>query len=183
MSVQFLDKRIVGAYIVDAWQNHFETEQDPADGQWFTNGPGNNGGLYGQLTDALASELVFLENENVFTPHKIAAATGTADNRNGLTPEQTITLTYSYQDSTSTTHSTTNALKVGMGVDIKADATFLGTGGGVTTKFSTEYSFSWTDATTAAKSETRTFQQSVPVRGIPKGRVYRVTLLCDKTDL
>ena len=38
----------------------------------------------------------------MFTPHKIAAVTGTADNRNGLTPEQTITLTYQYQDSPTT---------------------------------------------------------------------------------
>ena len=183
MTIQYLDKRLIGAYVVDAWQNHFTTEKDPADGQWFTNGPGNNGGLYGQLTDTLATELVFRENQAVFTPQKIAAATGTADNRNGLTPEQTVTLTYSYQDSTSTTHSTTDALKLGYGVDFKAKAEFLGTGGETTVKFSSEYSFSWTDSRSESKSETKTFQQSVPVRGIPKGKIYQVVLMCDKTDL
>jgi hypothetical protein len=183
MSIQYLDKRLIGATIIDAWQNQLNTEIDPADGQWFTNGPGNNGGLYGQLTDALASELVFEESQSVFTPHKIAAVTGTADNRNGLTPEQTITLTYQYQDATTTTHSTTSGLKVGIGVDIKAKAEFLGAGTEVTTKISTEYTYSWADATAKATSETKTFQQQVPVKGIPKGKIYRVTLLCDKTDL
>jgi hypothetical protein len=183
MSLQFLDKRLVGAYIVDAWQNHFNTEQDPADGQWFTNGPGNNGGLYGMLTDTLATELVFRENESKFTPNKVAAATGTANNLNGLTPEQTVNLTYSYQDTTSTTHSTTQSLKLGYGVDFKFTATFLGVGGDTTVKFTSEYSFSWTDATTVSKSETKTFQQSVPVRNIPKGKVYQVVLMCDKAEL
>jgi hypothetical protein len=183
MSLQYLDKRIIGAIIVDAWQKHLNTEKDPADGQWFTNGPNNNGGLYGQLTDKLASELVFLQNENVFTPHKIAAATGIVDNRNGLTPKSTVTLTYSYSDTATTTHSTTDALKLGYAVDIKAKAEFLGSGGEVTTKISTEYSFSWSKTKSDSKTETKTFSQSVPVENVPAGKVYQVTLLCDKTDL
>jgi Clostridium epsilon toxin ETX/Bacillus mosquitocidal toxin MTX2 len=183
MSLQYVDRRLVGAYIVDAWQNHFNTEQDPADGQWFTNGPGNNGGLYGLLTDALATELVFRENEAAFTPRKIAAVTGTADNRNGLTPEQTVNLTYSYQDSTSTTHSTTNTLKQGYSTSLKFKSDFLVAGGETTVSYSAEYTFAWTDSTTTSKSETKTFQQSVPVRGIPTGKVYQVVAMCDKTDL
>jgi hypothetical protein len=183
MALQYFDRRLVGAFIVDAWQQHFNTEMDPADGQWFTNGPGNNGGLYGKLTDTLASELIFDESKRVFTPNQVAASTGIADNRNGLTPEQTVTLTYAYQDSTSSTHSTSNSIKVATGVDIKADAAFLGTGGGVTYKFSTEYTYSWSDATTVAKSETKTFQQQIPVRQIPKGKVYQVVLMCNKDQL
>jgi hypothetical protein len=183
MSLNFLDKRIVGAIIIDAWQNHFSTEMDPADGQWFTNGPGNNGGLYGILTDSLASELKFLQNQQGLTINKIAAATGTADNRNGLTPEQTVTLTYSYQDSSSTSHSTTNALKVATGIDINAKTDFFGTGGGVTVKFSTEYSYSWTEGSSKSQSETKTFSQQVPIKNIPSGKVYQVTLLADKADI
>jgi hypothetical protein len=182
MALQFLDKRIIGAIIIDAWQSHFNTEMDPADGQWFTNGPGNNGGLYGQLTDSLASELLFDDSEIKLTPRKVAACTSTIDNRSGLTPENTVTLTYSYQDTTTVTHSTTNSLKVGIGLDIKAKADFLGVGGEVTTKISTEYTYSWNDATTIAKAETKTFQEQVPVKGVPKGKVYRLTLLCDKTE-
>jgi hypothetical protein len=183
MALQFFDKRVLGAFIVDAWQNHFDTEMDPADGQWFTNGPNNNGGLYGKLSDVLASELVFDESKKIFTPNQVAAATAIADNRDGLTPEQTVTLTYSYSDTTSTTHSTTNGLRVSMGIDIKAKAEFLGAGTDITTKFTTEYNYSWTDATTVAKSETKTFQQQVPVKNIPKGKVYQVVLVCNKNEL
>src|SRR3982751_1767945 len=143
MALQFMDKRLIGAYIVDAWQNHFNTEQDPADGQWFTNGPGNNGGLYGQLTDTLASELVFLQDQSVFTPHKVAAFTSVADNRNGLLkPGSTGTLPPTCQTQSAVTRSTTGALKLAYGVDMKAKAEFLGTGGETTYKFSSEYSFS-----------------------------------------
>jgi hypothetical protein len=183
MALQFIDKKSVGAIVVDAWQKQLNTEKDPANGQWFTNDPSNGGGLYGQLTDALATELVFLEDRKVFRPSQVAATKGRADNRNGLTPEQTVTLTYQWSDSNSTTQSSTNGLKIGIGIDIKAKATFLGAGGEVTTKLSTEYTYSWTKSTTTTQTETKTFQQVIPVRAIPKGRIYEVVLMCNKDQL
>lgn len=182
MSLNFLDKHIIGAIIVDAFQQQLNTEIDPANGQWFTNGPDNNGGLYGNLVDVLSSELVFLPNEVVLTPHKLAADTAVIDNRNGLTPKSSLTLTYSTTESATTTHSTTKALKVGMGVDIKASGTFLGVGMDVTTKFSTEYTHSWSDSTAKTISETKQFSQSIQTE-VPPGRVYQVVLTCDKTNL
>jgi len=183
MSLQYMDKKIVAAMLIDAWQNHLGTEMDPADGQWFTNGPGNNGGLYGQLTDALATELVFDESQKVFTPHQLAAQTATVDNRNGKTPDQTVTLAYAYQNQTSCTHSTAHSLKVGSAVDINTKADFFGVGGGVTVKFSVDYTYSWTEATTVSKTETLTFSQQIPLKAVPEGRVYQVVLLCNKDDL
>lgn len=182
MTLQFLDKKLIGAYLVDAWQNHFNTEMDPANGQWFTNGPDNNGGLYGKLTDTLVSELVFDKSKTIFTPNQVAAATGIADNRNGLTPNQTVTLTYQYSDVISSSHSTTNALKIGVGVDTKFTGNLVFVNTEVTAKFNTEYSFSWTDATTATKTETRTLTQTIPVT-IPSGKIYQVVLLCNKNEL
>ena len=182
MALKFLDKRIIGAIIVDTFQQQLNTEMDPANGQWFTNGPSNNGGLYGNLVDSLASALVFLPNEVVLTPHKLAAATAVIDNRNGLTPKQTVSLTYSTADTATTSHATTNALKVGIGVDIKASGTFLGVGVDVTTKISTEYAYSWSDTATKSVAETKQFAQSVPTEG-PAGKVFQVVLTCDKTDL
>jgi hypothetical protein len=183
MPLQFIDTRLIGAYVVDAWQNHFNTEMDPADGQWFTNGPGNNGGLYGKLIDKLASELVFDQSNRIFIPNQKVASTWTIDNRNGLTPEQSVTATYSYQDTASSTHSTTNGLKVGVGYDIKAKAEFFGTGAEATTKFSSEYTYSWTDTTTTSKTETKTFSQVIPVRNVPQGKVYQLILLCNEDKL
>src|SRR3982751_3505515 len=120
MALQFMDKRLIGAYIVDAWQNHFNTEQDPADGQWFTNGPGNNGGLYGHLADTLASELVFDSTKQMFSVHQLAAQIAHVDNRNGLSPKSTVSLTYAYSNGSTVSHSTSNALKVAAGVKITA---------------------------------------------------------------
>jgi hypothetical protein len=180
--LQFLDKHIIGAIIVDAWQNQLNTEMDPASGQWFTNGPDNNGGLYGHLTDKLATKLVFLPSERVFTSHKIAAATSTADNRNGKLPETTFRLAYNCQQTTTTTHSTTNALMASVSVAIEAKAEVLGTGGGVTTTIDTQYSFSWTKEESASKTQGKEVSQEVPLK-IPKGKVYYGMLLADNVEL
>ena len=182
MSLNFLDKQKIGAIIVDAFQEQLNTEMDPADGQWFTNGPNNNGGLYGSLKDQLSSALVFLPNELTLAPSKIAADTAIIDNRNGLTPKASVTLTYSTTETSTTTHTVSNALKVGLGVDIKASASFLGTGVDVTTKISTDYTFSWSNSVSKTTSETKQFSQTVPIE-VPNGRVYQVVLACDKISL
>jgi len=103
MSLQFLDQKLLGQYILDAWQQAFETEMDPSDGQWYTRSPNSaHGGLYGGLTDTLASALVFDESKKIFTPHQIIADTAIVDNRNGLTPTSTVTLSYAYSNSVAT---------------------------------------------------------------------------------
>lgn len=183
MALQFLDKRLIGQYIVDAWQNALDTELDPADGQWYTNGPNNSRlGLYGGLTDALATELIFDNDKKVLTPHQAVADTAIVDNRNGLTPSSTVTLSYAYSDSLSSSHSTTNALKVGVGYDLQVKYSLAGFEAQDTYKFSFEYNYSWTDATTTTHTETQTFTQVVPVN-VPAGKVYQLRLLCNKEQL
>src|SRR5512132_1807495 len=164
MTLQYLDMRLVGAYIVDAWQNHFGTEQDPADGQWFTNGPGNNGGLYGKLTDSLASELIFDASKQVFSTHLLSADSNIVDNRNGLQSRVSTTLTYQYSNSAAVTHSTTNGLKVGSSIKITNKASLkvgdISDETSVEVAFSTEYSYSWTDTTTKTLTETQTVSRT-----------------------
>ena len=187
MALQFLDTRLVGAYIVDAWQNHFETEKDPADGQWFTNGPGNNGGLFGKLTDSLASELIFDESKKVFSTHLFSADSNIVDNRNGLQSKVETTLTYMYSNSSTVTHSTTNGLKVGSSLKI-ANKTSIGvpaTGVNETTvevAFNTEYSYSWSDTTTKTATETQTVSRKTDLT-VPIGKVYQQILTCNKDTL
>ncbi|MBT0778748.1 ETX/MTX2 family pore-forming toxin [Paracoccus sp. pheM1] len=183
MTLQYLDTLGLGAIIVDAWQNHLETEKDPAGGQWFANGPGNNGGLFGKLTDTLASELVFDVPAQTFSVYQSAAATGIVDNRNGLTPEQTVGLSCTFQDTVTTTHSVSKAVKTGTTVSIKGtiDAKVVKKEFGIS--FTAEYSHSWTDATAVSKSESRSFSVSVPVRNVPAGRVWQVVLMANKKEL
>lgn len=182
MSLEFIDKQKIGAIIVDAFQEQLNTEMDPANGQWFSHGPDNNGGLYGNLTDELAKELVFLPNETTMEPNKIAADTAVIDNRNGLTPKSSVTLSYSTTETTTATHTVSKALKIGLGVDIKGSAKFFGTGIDITTKLSTDYTFSWGESVTKTTSETKQFSQTVQVE-VPAGRVYQVVLACDKVNL
>lgn len=183
MSLQYLDTVQISAILIDAWQNHLETEKDPAGGQWFTNGPGNNGGLFGKLVDELATELVFDTPAQTFSVYQSAAATGIVDNRNGLTPEQVVGLSCSFQDTVTTTHAVSKAVKTGTTVSIKGALK-----GGVFEKefgisFSAEYSHSWTDTSSVSSSETRNFNVSVPVRNVPKGRVWQVVLMANKKEL
>jgi hypothetical protein len=187
MSLQFLDTRLVGAYIVDAWQNHFNTEQDPADGQWFTNGPGNNGGLFGKLTDSLATELVFEPSKKVFSTRLFSADSNIVDNRNGLQSKVATTLTYQYSNSSTVTHSSTQGLKVGSSLKI-ANKTTLGvpaTGANETTvevAFTSEYSYSWTDTTSKTSTETQTISRTTDLT-VDKGKVYQQVLTCNKDTL
>jgi hypothetical protein len=187
MTLQYLDSRLVGAYVVDAWQNHFNTEQDPADGQWFTNGPGNNGGLYGKLADELASELVFDASKKTFSTHLFSADSNIVDNRNGLQPKVSTTLTYQYSNSSTITHSTTSGLKVSTGLKIANKTTFgvPATGANETTvevSFNTEYSYSWTDTNTKTTTETQTVSRTTELI-VPAGKVYQQVLTCNKDNL
>lgn len=183
MALQFIDKSQIVSWIIDAWQNEMGTEMDPADGQWFTNGPENTRmGLFGGLTDRLASELIFDESSKIFTPHQKAVCTDIVDNRNGLNPTSTVTLTYEYSNNTTSTHGTSNTIKSGISEKIGVNATFLGTGATSETTFSFEYAYSWTDSYTEQKGEKIIFSKSVTVP-VPEGKVYQVQLLCNTDSL
>lgn len=182
MPLQYTDRRIIGVAIADAWQNHLQTEMDPADGRWFANGPGNNGGLYGSLVDTLATELVFDENRPTINRTKVIGTSGVADNRNGRTPKQVVTLSYTFQDSVTTSHSSSDVVKIGAALEMKAGFNIKAVKAEVAVKASIEYSHSWTSTTSVTKSESQTFTQSIPV-DVPAGRVYEVVLLADKENI
>ncbi|MFC5863952.1 ETX/MTX2 family pore-forming toxin [Acidicapsa dinghuensis] len=175
------------SFIFDAWQSKLNTDLDPANGQWFTNGPGNNGGLYGKLTDSLATELIFKESQKTFSTRLFSADSNIVDNRNGLQSDVTTTLTYQYTNQSSLTHSTTNGLKVSAGLKI-TNKTTLGvpaTGANETTvevSFNTEYSYSWTDTSSRQVTETQTVSRSTKL-AVPNGKVYQQVLTCNKDKL
>ena len=179
MALQFIDRAQVVAWVIDAWQNGFETVMDPADGRWFDNGPGGDGiGLYGGLTDHLASELVFDESSKIFTPHQKIVYTPALDNRNGLAPSSSVTLTYAYTHVTTSTHATSHAIKAGIAEEIKVSAKFVES----TTTFTFDYTYSWTESKAESKGETYTFSQILPVE-VPEGKVYQAQLMCNSEDL
>src|SRR5262249_16064130 len=64
MSLQFLDKTVIGSYLQAMWKRDLNTGKDPANGKWFENGANNDHvGLYGGLTDNAATQLAFNESQ------------------------------------------------------------------------------------------------------------------------
>jgi hypothetical protein len=183
MALTHLDKKILGKYLSDMWKRELCTGRDPANGKWYENGANNDkAGLYGALTDNASTELLFDESQKAYTPESIVCDTATLDNRNGLAPQSTVELAYTYANATTTTHSTTNSIKVGVGFEIKAKASIFGIGGEATSKINFEYTHSWTDSRSENVSQSHTFKQSVPIN-VPSGRVYQVVLTAKSQQL
>jgi len=183
MALIHLDKKVIGLYLSDVWKKELGTGKDPANRKWYEDGANHDGiGLYGGLTDTASTELLFDESQKAYTPQKVVCDTATLDNLNGLAPQSTVELSYTYGNSTTTTHSTTNSLKVGVGFEFKAKATIFGIGGEATTKLSFEYTHSWTKSTSESESESHTFKQSVPIH-VPSGKVYQVVLTAKSQKL
>jgi Clostridium epsilon toxin ETX/Bacillus mosquitocidal toxin MTX2 len=183
MALNSLDLSIVGPFIGSAWQRQLNTSEDPANGRWYFDGANHDGiGLYGGLSDAVPTGLVFNDNSMTYVPHQIMAASSIVDNRNGLVPQSTVQLSYSYTNSSTTSTTMTHSVKVGLGLDIKAKADFIIAGAEATVKMSVDYTFSYSSTTSETKSDTITVSQSVPVT-VPTGKVYKAVLAATSQSL
>jgi len=186
MALRYFEVNVLGSYIVDAWQNHLQTESDPANGKWFRNGPNNGPGLFGGLVDDLASDLVFsqLPDQININRRKDIALSTTLDNRQGLLNDSpaTQTLTWTITNSSTATHATSNSVKNG----IAEKLTFKGKWGAVEvsseTTISFEYQYSWSDSTSNTTTDTKTFTSSVPLK-VPNGKAYKLIVFADTVDL
>jgi hypothetical protein len=178
MAIQFLDTKALIPTLMDAWQSHFDTEVDAADGKWFAVGPNGNGGLFGSLTDSVAGELVFEASSRVFSRTQMTAATGIVDNRNGNTPQMSLTLTHSYENSSTTSQEVSDSVTAGTSCTISGETPVLGVEIGV----SFEYTHSWSEDSSETKGETTEYSQEVQI-SVPSGKVYQTVLTCDKYDL
>lgn len=178
MALTILDQNSIASLLTAMWKKELNTGEDPSNsGRWNTNGANNDGvGLYGGLTDSIDSAPTFdLANKN-YSPTQRLAASSTVDNRNGLAGSTSVTLSYSYANSVSTTHTVSRALKVGLGIDFKVSAEFFGVGTDVTTKFSIDYTYSSSDASSTTQTRTQTVSQQVQVNP-PTGKVYKAVLV------
>jgi hypothetical protein len=183
MALNSLDIGTVGPFIGAAWKKQLNTGEDPANGRWYVNGANGDAiGLYGGLSDSVPTGLVFDEGAMTYIPGQIMAASAIVDNRNGLTPQSTVQLTYSYTNSSTTSSTIAHSVKIGVGLDIKAKADFIVAGAEATVKMSVDYTFSYSSTTSSTKSETVTVSQSVPVT-VPTGKVYKALLAATSRSL
>ncbi|MEO5742458.1 MAG: ETX/MTX2 family pore-forming toxin [Vicinamibacterales bacterium] len=181
MALQYLESSVIGAYLVDAWQNYLETEADPVDGKWFRNGPKNTPGLFGGLKEILVTDLVFGAPEDKLNTRKEVALSTTLDNRDGFLNDSaaTQTLNWTITNSATATHATSNAVKTG----ISEKLTFKGKFGSVEvsseTTISFEYSYSWSDSTSNTQTDSKSFVSTIPLK-VPAGKAYELFVVADK---
>lgn len=185
MSLQYLETNVIGGYLVDAWQNHLQTESDPTSGKWFRQGPDNSVGLFGGLTDILITDLTFDPGQSNINKSKDVALSTTLDNRAGLLNESPATNTLSWQvtNSATTSHTQSHAVKNTLTTKYSAKATVPGVA--EVTKEITwgfEYSFSWSETEAVTQTETKTFTTSIPLK-VPQGKAYKLVVLADRNSL
>jgi hypothetical protein len=149
-------------------------------GQWFSDDPAGNGGLFGNLTDELAPALTFEPAARTFGVHKMAVATGLVDNRNGLSSFATVNLSHTCRDSVTTSHLVSKLVRTGLPVLIKDKLGPDVFGNDFDVTFAADYTHSWADATAVTDSAPRSVNLAVPVRNVPKGRVYQVMLVANR---
>ncbi len=179
MSLQYLNAQTIGTYLSCAWQNDLNTTEDPANGQWYTTGAnGDQIGLYGGLTDSVPQQLTLDTSASVYSPQEIVADTAIVNNLNGLSPSSTVTLSYQYSTSVTSTHSTTVAIKLGAQFTFKVNE-IVAEG---SAQFSIGFDFSSTNSTANTTTQAQTFSQSVPVT-VPKGTVYQVVLTAESQEI
>jgi hypothetical protein len=138
--------------------------------------PWGTDAMCGDLSDSVETIAILDESAKKFLPTQTLAASSTVDNRNGLVGNTTVTLTYQYTDTVSTTHTVSHSVKTGVAFEYKVSTSIFGIRGDATTKFSFDYTFTSTDSSTKTESTTRTMTQQVAVN-VPLGKVYKAVLL------
>jgi hypothetical protein len=184
MALQFLETNVIGAYLVDAWQNQLETEADPTSGRWFKNGPNNGPGLFGGLKEVLITDLVFGPVTSPVNAKKEVALSTTLDNRAGLLNDSPAvqTLTWSITNSATSTHATSNSVKTGISEKISFKSKVFGVEVGFETTISFEYQYSWSDSSSTTQTDTKTFTASIPLK-VPAGKAYQLFVVADRGTL
>jgi hypothetical protein len=184
MSLAHLDKQLIRKYLSEVWKKQLKTRQDPANRRWYETGANHDGiGLYGGLTDDASTELIFDEAQKSYVPQDVICDNVGCDNRDWPEPQEMVAeLTYTKATSTSVSHSTTDAIKAGVGLEFKAKATIFGIGGEATTKFSLEFTHSWTDSKSETASESDAIKESLRVL-VPARKWYRVELVATSQTL
>lgn len=175
MPLEFLDKEKMCDLLTRMWQKHLDTDKNPAE-------KNKEDHLVGNLTDTLASNLILDEDKKAFMPDTFIPASFRHSNIDGISSLATVELSHTHTKSTTTTHSVTNSAKWGIGQEIKASCKIFGVGAESTTKFSFEYTHSWTNGTNTTESDSDTFKVTVPLN-VPAGEVYEARLYAELQKL
>jgi Ca2+-binding RTX toxin-like protein len=172
MALTILDPDVFGKeYLSEAWQAYLDTDRDPANGEWYTNSPTNdNMGLYGGLTDQNLGYSFDTSNET-YVPTQSVGQSATTDNTNGLNPNATVKLGFSYQQGTTTQHTVSDAISASVSEAVNVNFEVASS----TTTFKLQDTLTLTDSTTHSTVTTVDSSVSVPVQ-VPTGKIYKTIL-------
>jgi hypothetical protein len=183
MALTFLDPNTIGAALSCAWRTQLDTSESPSnDGKWDTKGAnGDDIGLYGGLTDSVPTALTFDMNAAQVTTSEVIADSVDVNDLDGKNDQyNSVTLTYQYTTSTSSTHTVTDSITAGTKFTIQVSQ--------VLTKEDIEFSlsFTWTssesetNATTQSQVESTTVnvyaQPGTVLRAAITGTVQQITI-------
>ncbi len=176
MAINLLSVPVLQKALQTVWQKNLGTSEDPANGRWFTDGANNDAiGLYGGLTDTAPTQLTFNQAAQQYLPTQITCTSSIMDNRNGLNPKGSTTLTYAYANSSSYSQTSTTSVSNTTKIAFEVSASFEGVGAKASTDFSVTMAYSMAQTSGTSTSATNTFSQTVNV-DVPKGKVYQAVL-------
>ena len=179
MALTILDPDVFGKqYLSEAWQDFLNTDEDPANGEWYTNSPTNdNMGLYGGLTDQNLGYSFDTTNET-YVPTQTVGQSATTDNTNGLNPHATVKLGFSYQQGSTTQHTVSDAISASVSEAVNVNFEVASS----TTTFKLQDTLTLTDSTTHSTVTTVDSSVSVPV-DVPTGKIYKTILYYTQEQL
>ncbi|MGS0742573.1 aerolysin family beta-barrel pore-forming toxin [Glaciimonas sp. GG7] len=176
MALTILDQTKVATLLSAMWKKHLKTNLDPANNDR-ADGINHNGvGLCGGLTDSIDNTAIFDMHNKNYSPTQKLAASSVVDNRNGLVNSTSVTLSYQFTNTVSTTRSVSSVVKAGMTFDFKAKGDIFGFGVEASTHFAVDYTYTSSDATTSTQARAQTVTQQVAV-DVPANKVYKAVLI------
>lgn len=182
MPLEYLNKQAMQGIIIPTWQKKMGTNEDPGS-KWAENGPnGDEKGLYGGLNDEVDTVVHFDEAHKSFVKSDIVVAYSVVDNRNGLNPDNKVTLSYTYAKTQTQSHSVSSSIRTDLNITVDAKASIFGMGVDSSTVFNFDYTYNMSASSSTSQTEETTLTQDVDVQ-VPAGRVYQVKLVGTKTTL
>ena len=183
MALKYLEKATIAPLLSGMWKRYLDTGLDPANGKWYEQGADKKvGGLFGGLEDYPERELFFDRAMAQYEANDIQCSQAILDNRDGLSGDGTVELSYTCTRSEATTRSNGHGIKLGAGVDFGGGVNFLFAKAKHTLKFSFDYSYNWSKSESTTRTETTTFKQSVKLN-VPEGEVHAAILTARKQTL
>ncbi|NNP76016.1 hypothetical protein A7P54_06200 [Acinetobacter sp. Ac_3412] len=183
MSVKHLDKLYLRSLLTDFWKKELNTNKDPANGKWYEKGTQNDGGLYGDVSDADDVEIIFHQDQAKLEKNQVTIIHSDFDNSKSnigteFSTELSDTCTLAKTHTTTKSHT----IKFGLGYEVKAKAGIVFVDVEETIKVNFEYQYATSKTESTTESSSQTIKQTIKCI-VPAGKIYRASLVCTKQRL